>query len=87
MATTKVKSLEHLKQILSDRDGETREFFILLNGGLRSSKLISWDGENVFYVRNLIDDTEQELSEAQLMDRAYTNVGYALNNGALFLED
>lgn len=83
---TKVKSLEHLKQILSDRDGETREFFILLNGGLRSSKLMSWDGGNTFYVLNLIDDTEQELSEAQLMDRSYTNVGYALENGALYLE-
>ena len=81
-----MKSLEHLKEILSERDGETREFFILLNGGLRSSKLMSLDGENTFYIVNEIDDTEQELSEAQLFDRAYTNVGYALNNGALYLE-
>ena len=86
MKATQVKSLQHLKEILSDRDGDTREFFILLNGGLRSSKLMSWDGENTFYIVNEIDDTEQELSEAQLMDRTYTNIGYALEKGALFLE-
>lgn len=83
----KVKDLNHLKNILSERDGETREFFILLNFGLRSHKLISWDGDSTFYVLNEIDGTEQELTEAQLMDRTYTNVGHALNRGALCLED
>lgn len=89
MATmaTKVKSIEHLKQILSARDGETHEFYIQLNFGLRSRKLISWDGDSTFYVLNETDDTEQELTEAQLMDRTYTNVGHALNRGALYLEN
>ena len=79
-----VKSIEHLKQILSARDGETHEFYIQLNFGLRSSKLMSWDGESMFYVQNEIDDTWQELTEAQLMDRTYTNIGYALQNGAFY---
>ncbi len=80
-----VENLEHLKQILSE--GDTKEFVITLNGGLSSRKLLSWDGTSVFYVYNLADDTEQELTEAQLMDRSYTNVGYAMENGALLLDE
>ena len=62
---TKVKSVEHLKEILSNGDG--RDFFIRLNFGARSSKFVSWDsGENIFYVLNYIDDSEQELTEEML---------------------
>lgn len=86
MKPKKVNSIGHLKQILSARNGEPREFFILLNFGLRSSKLISWDGE-MFYVLNESDDSEQELTEAQLMDEACTNIGKAIANGAFYLED
>lgn len=82
---TKVTSIEHLKQLLAESDG--RDFFILLNGGLRSSKHISYDGTSTFWVLNLIDDTEQELSDAQLMDRDYTNIGYAIERGAFYLDD
>lgn len=79
-----VKSIEHLKQILSARDGETHEFFIQLNYGLRSSKLMSYDGESMFYVTNEIDDTKQELSEQQLFDESLTNIGKAINCGAFY---
>lgn len=83
---TKIKSVEHLKEILSDGDG--RDFFIQLNFGARSSKFISWDsGENIFYVLNYIDDSEQELTEEMLMDRDYTNIGYAIQMGAFYLDD
>lgn len=82
---TKVTSIEHLEQILND--GEGRDFYILLNGGLRSSKHISYDDTSTFWVLNLIDDTEQELTEAQLMDRDYTNIGYAIENGAFYLDE
>ena len=84
MEPIKVQSIAHLKQILGD--GENHDFFILLTGGLRSRKLISWGG-SAFYVLNLVDDEEQELSEAQLMDERYTNVGKAIGRGALYLDD
>jgi len=79
---TQVKSLDDLKQRISD--GE-HDFYIQLNFGLRSSKYIdmSEDGKT-FYVTNEIDGTEQELTEQQLMDRTYTNIGYALQHGALY---
>ena len=78
-----VKSVNQLKTILAD--GETKDFFILLHFGLRSSKAISFDGDNTFYVLNEFDGTEQELTEQELMDSDITNIGKAINNGALYL--
>ena len=73
-----IKSINQLKDILAD--GETKDFFILLNYGLRSSKAMSYDGDNTFYVLNEIDGTEQEL-----MNNDLTNIGKAINNGAFYL--
>jgi len=82
----RITSLEELK---GEAQGEQdAEFFILLRGYLRSSKRIVWDEEDRrFYIINFIDDTEQELTEAQLMDRDYTNIGYAMTRGALFKDE
>lgn len=80
-----VKSIDQLKTILAD--GETKDFFILLHFGLRSSKAISFDGDNTFYVLNEIDDTEQELTEQELMNNDLTNIGKAINNGVFYLYD
>jgi hypothetical protein len=82
----KITSLDQLKKEAE----EGAEFFILLGnqGLLRSSKWIVWESEiGIFFVRNLIDDTEQELNERQIMDRGYTNIGYAMLKGALFKDD
>ncbi len=82
----KITSMEQLKKESKDQwDGE---FFILLNGNLRSSKRIVWEEEEKqFFITNFIDDSEQELTEAQLMDKRYTNIGYAMTKGALFKDD
>jgi hypothetical protein len=64
------------------------EFFIVLNYGLRSSKDIVWDAEaKRFHVFNHIDQTEQHLTERQLLDGRLTNIGYAMKRGALFKHD
>ena len=61
------------------------EFYILLRHNLRSSKWIVWDQEEgLFYITNFIDETEQKLTKEQIMDREYTNIGYAMTKGALF---
>jgi len=78
---TRIESLEQLKEFA--RKG--CDCFILLNGHLRSSKYIQYDEEkDTFYVCNYIDDTEQTLTEKQLMEKDYTNIGYAMTRGALF---
>ena len=82
----KITSMEQLKKEAKDPDDA--EFFILLRGYLRSSKRIVWEEEErKFFIINFIDDTEQELTEAQLMDKGYTNIGYAMTQGALFKDD
>jgi len=79
----KINSMEELKK----KSEGGAEFFILLRYNLRSSKWIVWDEEATqFYVTNLIDGTEQSLTEDQIMNREYTNIGYAMTKGALFMD-
>ncbi len=81
-----ITNMEQLKKEAMDEDDA--DFFILLRGYLRSSKRIVWEeDEKRFFIINFIDDTEQELTEAQLMDRGYTNIGFAMTQGALFKDD
>jgi hypothetical protein len=80
----KIASLKQLKKV--SKDGA--EFFILLRFNLRTTKWIEWDEENnVFNVINFIDGSEQILTEKQLMDQGWTNIGHAINSGWLFKED
>ena len=77
----RIRTIQQLKE-LTTKGG--LECFILLNGGLRSSKYIRYHPEdNSFYVFNYIDDTEQELTEAQILDRQHSNIGEAMEKGAL----
>ena len=80
----RITTLEQLKE-LAQKGGV--ECFICLNGGLRSSKYISFDKvDSKFYVFNYIDDSEQILTEAQILDSEYTNIGEAMNKGALIMD-
>ena len=79
----RIKKIEQLKELAKDG----LDCFILLNGGLRSSKHIRYyPDDNSFYVLNLIDDSEQELTESQILDSAYTNIGEAMKKGALIMD-
>lgn len=76
----RIESIEQLKEESKGEDGA--DFFILLRG-CRSSKHITWDADNkLFYIFNEIDDSDQEVTEADLMDE--TNIGNAINNKAFF---
>ena len=76
----RIRTIEKLKELAKDG----LECFILLNSGLRSSKYISYHpDDNSFYVLNYIDGSELELTEAQMLDSFYTNIGEAMEKGAL----
>ena len=78
---TKIESIEELKKLAENGC----ECFILLRGNLRSSKHIYYDKDtNQFEIINYIDGSEQCLSEIELMEKGYTNIGYAMKNGALY---
>ena len=58
--------------------------FISLNGCLRSSKHILYDEEsNQFEIINLIDGSEQCLTPEEIMNKDFTNIGEAIQKGAL----
>ena len=81
-AFTRVNSLDELKQMCN---GVTKEFFIQLNFGIRSSKNISYNKDtDTFYILNEIDGTEQELNSQTIMDEDYTNIGKAITLGAFY---
>ena len=82
----KITSMEQLKKEADDQDDA--KFFIPLRGYLRSNKRIIWEKDvKKFFIINCIDDSFQELTETQLMDKRYTNIGYAISKGALFKDD
>ena len=79
---TRVNSLNELKQMC---DGVTKDFFIQLNFGIRSSKNISYNKDtDTFYILNEIDDTKQELNSQTIMDEDYTNIGKAITFGSFY---
>lgn len=80
----RIRTIEQLKERSRDNG---LNCCILLNGCMRSSKYIRYYPEdNSFYVFNLIDDSEQELTEAQILDSAYSNIGEAMEKGALIMD-
>ena len=76
----KVQNLTHLTSLL--KEGKN-EFFIGLQFGIISRKII-YLKRNTFHIENCIDDTKQRLTEVQLMDRNYTNIGDALTKGSFY---
>lgn len=77
---TRINNIDELKSL--SKEGPI-ECFILLRGGLRSSKDIDYDSvKQRFTIYNSIDDSEQYLSEKEL--HTDTNIGMALDNGALY---
>ncbi len=81
----KIVSLEQLKKeaAYNEKSGMT-EFFIMLNGGMRSSKRISYYPDtNTYDLHNEIDDSyEEDLTEEHLKNE--THILLAIESGAFF---
>jgi len=73
----RIKDIKQLKDLAKTENG--LDCYILLNGYLRSSKHIRYfPDDNSFYVLNFIDGSEEELTETQILDSAYTNIDEAM---------
>ena len=79
-----INSIEELKKEALYDDKSVADFFIMLNGGLRSSKRVTYFPDTDTYdILNEIDDSYQEdLTEEQL--RNETHIIYAIENGAFY---
>lgn len=84
-----MKQIKSIKELRSAILNESKhDFFILLNGGLRSSKCIDLsDDEQIFLVDNEIDGVEEQLTEEELMDPGCSNIGVAITKGAFYCYD
>jgi len=77
MKYLKINSIEELKQ------NKTTEYFISF-GIARSTKYITYfEDEKIFSIYNLIDDTEEELTEEELLK---SNIGVAIEKNAFYAE-
>lgn len=80
----KITSMEELKEVL-EIEGEVVEGYILLNGGIRSSKSMCNLGDNKYSIINEVDDSEQFLSFEELNDNTKTNIGLAVTEGSFYI--
>lgn len=80
----KITSMEELKEVL-EIEGEVIEGYILLNGGIRSSKSMCNLGDNKYSIINEVDDSEQFLSFEELNDDTKTNIGLAVTEGSFYI--
>lgn len=72
---------------LNDALNEGCTDFVITNGIVRSSKFITYgDNDGEYEIINLIDDSRQILTEAQLFEPAWSNIGLAMKNGTFFCE-
>ena len=93
--TKKVYSLAQITEQINDnienKDGQPVEILIMLNSGVYSRKCITFadeqdkSGFSKFEIFNFIDNTTQVLSLDELFDSAKTNIGKAINMGAVFM--
>lgn len=75
----RVRSLEHLKALC---ENNATDFVIALGGGARSSKHISWDGEQ-FAIFSGISGTCRSYTPESLQE---SFVGIAIESGALYTD-
>lgn len=79
-----VKDAEDLARLVGEG---VNEYSIILNGGLRSSKYITYnDATHRFSVWNEIDDTRQSFTHKTIMEDGRSNIGKAIRAG-VFIYD
>lgn len=79
-----IKTLKQLKELCADNPADG---FIQLNGGLKSSKIITYHPKSRWFViENSIDGSTQTLTARQINDKQHTNIGQAIKKGALYLD-
>lgn len=73
----KINSIKKLKKFL---ELNKNEYFISF-GCARSSKFISLESDDKFYVLNYIDSTEEYMTEQELIE---SNIGKAIQKGMFY---
>ena len=77
-----MKQINSIEDLIAEIQLGNHDFFIS-NGLIRSSKYIEYD-DDIFYIFNEIDDTEQSLTGKELFNEKYTNIGVSIKNGTFY---
>ena len=77
-----MKQINSIEDLIAEIQLGNHDFFIS-NGLIRSSKYIEYD-DDIFYIFNEIDDTEQSLTSKELFNEEYTNIGVSIKNGTFY---
>lgn len=75
-----MKLVETQKQLDTEIKNGNNDFFIRLNGGLRSSKCVELDN-NTYSIIHEIDGSEETIEHSKLMN---SYIGEAIKNKAFF---
>jgi len=91
MQLVKINDWENFRKVFFE-EGLSYEFRLLLNGGLKSSKILACVSssddpkQEIYEIENLIDDSTETITlEALMVDNTHI-VNKALNKGALWYE-
>lgn len=82
---TIINSIEELDEAIDGADGVLECGISLAGGAVYSKKTISKDIKGRYRVENHIDGSKQILTADELFDHDLTNVGQAIEKGALFV--
>ena len=79
-----IKNIKDLDKLLETSENHSLECFVALNGGARSSKDV-YKENNIYYVYNYVDDTENSFTEEELFDSSKTIIGDAITSGNFYV--
>ncbi len=79
----KIISIEELINALESSEDGCIDSHLVLKGGLKSSKHISYDGE-YFYILNLIDNTEDKFNLEELKN---SFINEAIKKRSFYIEE
>lgn len=77
----RIETQKQLDELIEDTPEGMLECFVMLNSGLRSSKCISLEGNNIYWILNEIDDSEEYVEHDKLNK---TIIWEAMEKGALY---
>ena len=78
----KILSQEQLDGLINSSEDGVLGCFVMLNGGAMSSKSITLEEDDSYFIINEIDDTEENIPHDKLMDSF--PIGEAIKKGALY---
>ncbi len=85
-----IHNIKELRDILIEHQGIANylSFAIILNKGGFSRKEIGLNDDDTFFIFNCNNNTQQDLSEKELMDERLTFIGRAMKfNSFIFIND